>query len=43
MAQGGYCDCEILFNVARESRFAAAYWSSRAAQPPAVSDSHEGR
>jgi hypothetical protein len=30
MAQGGYCDCEILFNVAKESRFAAEYWRARA-------------
>jgi hypothetical protein len=31
MAQGGYCDCEILFNVAGGSRFAAEYWSKRQA------------
>jgi hypothetical protein len=30
MAQGGYCDCEILYNVAKESRFAAEYWRARA-------------
>jgi hypothetical protein len=29
MAQGGYCDCEILFNIANESRFAAEYWKNR--------------
>lgn len=29
MAQGGYCDCEILFNVAQGSRFAGEYWSKR--------------
>ena len=30
MAQGGYCDCEILYNVAPESRLAAEYWKDRA-------------
>jgi len=41
MAQGGYCDCEILFNVAKESRFAAKYWRSRAGSR--AGDSHQGR
>jgi hypothetical protein len=31
MAQGGYCDCEILYNVAPESRLKAEYWKARAA------------
>ncbi len=31
MAQGGYCDCELLYNVAEESRLAAEYWEARAA------------
>ena len=39
MAQGGYCDCEILFNVAPASRLAAAYWSARAEGRP-VPDPH---
>lgn len=30
MAQGGYCDCEILYNVAEESRFREKYWKARA-------------
>src|SRR5262245_48736724 len=30
MAQGGYCDCEILYNAAPESRLRARYWSARA-------------
>jgi hypothetical protein len=41
MAQGGYCDCEILFHVAKESRFAAEYWRSRANLSQAT-DSHQG-
>ena len=30
MAQGGYCDCEILYNVSEESRLKAHYWQKRA-------------
>lgn len=30
MAQGGYCDCEILYNIADESRFREKYWKARA-------------
>jgi hypothetical protein len=30
MAQGGFCDCEILFNVARSSRLATQRWSGGA-------------
>jgi hypothetical protein len=30
MAQGGYCDCEILYNAAPESRLRTRYWSERA-------------
>lgn len=26
---GGSCDCEILYNVAEESRLKAKYWKSR--------------
>jgi len=29
MAQGGFCDCEILYNVADRSRLAAEYWNAR--------------
>ena len=29
MAQGGYCDCEILYNVAEGSEFARRYWANR--------------
>jgi hypothetical protein len=32
MAQGGYCDCEILYNVVEESRLKAEYWRARAAE-----------
>ena len=39
---GGYCDCEILYNVAEESRLKAKYWkkvgpphSDEGAGPPA--------
>jgi hypothetical protein len=28
-AHGGCCDCEILYNVAKESRLKAAYWNAR--------------
>jgi hypothetical protein len=30
MAQGGYCDCELLYNVAEESRLKSQYWKARA-------------
>jgi hypothetical protein len=30
MRQGGFCDCEILYNVAAESRLRAEYWTARA-------------
>ena len=30
MARGGYCDCEILYNAAEESRLKAEYWRARA-------------
>jgi hypothetical protein len=26
---GGYCDCEVLYNVATESRLKAAYWKGQ--------------
>ena len=29
MAQGGFCDCEILYNVAERSRLGADYWRAR--------------
>jgi hypothetical protein len=29
MHEGGYCDCEILYNVFRESEYAQKYWSQR--------------
>jgi hypothetical protein len=32
MARGGYCDCEILYNAAEESRLRAEYWRARAAE-----------
>jgi hypothetical protein len=28
-SRGGCCDCEILYNVAEESRLKAAYWKAR--------------
>ncbi len=30
MAQGGYCDCEILYNAVEVSRLKAGYWQARA-------------
>ena len=30
LAKGGYCDCEILYNVSEENRLKAAYWKNRA-------------
>jgi hypothetical protein len=30
MGQGGFCDCEILYNVAESSRLKAGYWRARA-------------
>ena len=32
MDKGGYCDCEILYNAAEESRLKAEYWRARAAE-----------
>ena len=29
MNEGGYCDCEILFNVFSDSEYAKQYWSTR--------------
>ena len=29
MHEGGYCDCEILYNVFRESGYAQKYWTER--------------
>jgi Protein of unknown function (DUF2695) len=34
MAQGGFCDCEILYNVVQTSRFAQRYWETRARKRP---------
>jgi hypothetical protein len=31
-ARGAHCDCEILFNVAEDSRLKSEYWKSRAAE-----------
>jgi hypothetical protein len=31
-SQGASCDCEILYNVAEESRFRARYWKDRYAE-----------
>jgi hypothetical protein len=31
-AKGACCDCEILFNVAEESRLKSEYWKKRAAE-----------
>ena len=33
-ARGACCDCEILFNVAEESRLKSEYWKKRAAEAP---------
>lgn len=30
-AQGGCCDCEILYNVAKSSRLKSEYWKGRSA------------
>ena len=32
LSQGACCDCEILYNVAEESRLNARYWKARAAE-----------
>jgi len=31
-AQGGFCDCEILYNVSQENRLKAEYWRAQAAK-----------
>jgi|SRR5215831_2834777 len=33
-SKGACCDCEVLYNVADESRLKAKYWKSRAAGRP---------
>jgi hypothetical protein len=42
MRRGGYCDCEILFNVAETSRLKAGYWTARA-EGLEVLDPHSDR
>lgn len=32
MNEGGYCDCEILYNVFRDSEYAKKYWKERQAK-----------
>src|SRR5579863_356967 len=32
-SRGGHCDCEILFNVAEESRLKSEYWQTRQSMP----------
>lgn len=39
-SQGGCCDCEILYNVAEESRLKAEYWKARARGAPFEPRSH---
>ena len=29
MNEGGYCDCEILYNVFRDSEYSKKYWRDR--------------
>jgi hypothetical protein len=31
-SRGGFCDCEILYNVAESSRLKSEYWRSRATE-----------
>lgn len=40
MAQGGFCDCEILLNVVSESRLKTEYWKAREAGRSCTSPSH---
>jgi hypothetical protein len=40
--QGGYCDCEILYNVAEERRLEAKYWQAQHTQLTAR-ETHEPR
>ena len=37
-SKGACCDCEILYNVAKESRLRARYWKSRHAETSAAKD-----
>ena len=32
MSEGGYCDCEILYNVFKDSQYARQYWLKRSQQ-----------
>ena len=29
MSEGGFCDCELLYNVFRESEYSKKYWSDK--------------
>ncbi|MFL5493405.1 MAG: DUF2695 domain-containing protein [Gemmatimonadales bacterium] len=42
MARGGYCDCEILYNVVEGSRLKTEYWQARAEEIEPY-DPHAGR
>jgi hypothetical protein len=35
-SKGGFCDCEVLYNVAETSRLKANYWRARAASQTAL-------
>ncbi|MBI3404404.1 MAG: DUF2695 domain-containing protein [Acidobacteria bacterium] len=39
-AQGGFCDCEILYNVCETSRLKTAYWTSRTGEMIAKKPHH---
>ena len=41
-SRGGCCDCEVLFNVAEESRLRSEYWKARATgkRPPSSHPPH---
>jgi hypothetical protein len=42
-SKGGFCDCEILYNVVESSRLKTKYWRSRAdgrTDPPRHADPH---
>jgi hypothetical protein len=37
-SRGGFCDCEILYNAADESRLKAEYWKAKVGEGPASQD-----
>ena len=40
MSEGGFCDCEVLYNVSKNNRLKSRYWKKRAAGKSAAQQGH---